>query len=81
VRIQIDGFRAIDGEVMFIGMTPRRDSYEPLVGYPVLELARAVVDMVTHRLVARSPSSRRASPGRWAPGEHGLPDLITLRPG
>jgi predicted aspartyl protease len=26
---------------------------EPLVGYTVLELAGAVVDMVTHRLVAR----------------------------
>jgi len=53
VRIQIDGFRAIDGQVVFMDMTPSRGSYEPLVGYPVLELAGAVVDMVTHRLVAR----------------------------
>ena len=53
VRIQVDGFRAIDGEVVFMDMAPARGGYEPLVGYTVLELAGAVVDMVTHRLVAR----------------------------
>ena len=53
VRIHIDGFRAIDGEVVFMDMEPRRGGYEPLVGYTVLELPGAVIDMVTHRLVAR----------------------------
>jgi hypothetical protein len=31
----------------------RQEGYEPLVGYTVLELAGAVVDRVSHRLVAR----------------------------
>jgi predicted aspartyl protease len=53
VRIRVDGFRTIDGEVVFMDVEPTRGSYEPLVGYTVLELAGAVVDMVTHRLVAR----------------------------
>ena len=54
VRIQIDGFRPFDGEVLFVDMEPgSRGQYEPLVGYTALEMAGAVIDMVTHRLVRR----------------------------
>ena len=53
VKIQISGFRAVIGEVAFVDMQPGSRGYEPLVGYTVLELAGVVVDMVTHRLVAR----------------------------
>ena len=53
VRIQMSGFRPIDGEVVFMDMEPGPHGYEPLVGYTILEISGAVVDMVTHRLVAR----------------------------
>jgi len=54
VRIQIDGFDAIAGEVLFLDMAPEHGRYEPLVGYITLEQANVVVDMVGHRLV-RAP--------------------------
>jgi hypothetical protein len=38
VRVQLDGFRRVNSEVIFVDMAPRADgSYEPLVGYTVLE--------------------------------------------
>ena len=52
--VQIDGFRRMAGEVIFVDMKPRANgTYEPLVGYTVLELANVVVDMRRHCLVAR----------------------------
>ena len=52
-RVQLDGFRKIDTEVIFVDMEPRRDgSCEPLVGYTVLELANVMIDMRHHSLVA-----------------------------
>ena len=51
--IQVDGFRKVVGEAVFVDMQPGQRGYEPLVGYTILELAGVVVDMVTHRLVAR----------------------------
>ena len=53
VRIQVGGFRRVLGEVVFMEMQPGTRGYEPLLGYTVLELAGAVIDLVTHRLVAR----------------------------
>ena len=54
VSIRLDGFGRIFGEVVFVEMAPGpRGRYEPLVGYTVLESCGAVVDLVTHRLVAR----------------------------
>ena len=50
---RISGFRRIVGEVAFVDMQPGPRGYEPLVGYTVLELSNVVVDMMTHRLVAR----------------------------
>jgi predicted aspartyl protease len=52
VKIQIEGFPAIYGEVLFVDKEPRDDgSYEPLMGYIVLESCQAGVDILGHRLV------------------------------
>jgi predicted aspartyl protease len=51
VKIQIEGFRPIFNEVVFIDMTPDNGAYEPLLGYIVLEQSQAAVDMLGHRLV------------------------------
>jgi hypothetical protein len=54
VSVQLAGFRRVSSEVIFDDMAPRTDGpYEPLVGYTVLELANVVVDMRSHRLVAK----------------------------
>ncbi len=51
VRIQIEGFRPIYNEVLFVDMKPEKGEYEPLVGYVILEQSQAAVDMLGHRLV------------------------------
>ena len=51
VRIQIEGFRPIYNEVLFIDMNPENGEYEPLIGYIVLEQSQIAVDMLGHRLV------------------------------
>ena len=51
VRIQIEGFRVIHGDVVFIEMEPEGGSYQPLLGYIPLEQSSAAVDMLGHRLV------------------------------
>jgi len=53
VWIQIDGFRRINDEVIFVEMEPGPKGYQPLVGFTVLEKSNVVVDMTSHRLVAR----------------------------
>jgi hypothetical protein len=54
VRVQLEGFRRVSSEVIFVDMAPRADgSYEPLVGYTVLELENVVIDMRRHCLVAK----------------------------
>jgi hypothetical protein len=69
VRIQIEGFRPIYNEVLFVEMKPEDGIYEPLIGYIVLEQSQAAVDMLGHRLIpikhmdlksisARRPGSR-----------------------
>jgi hypothetical protein len=52
VRIQIEGFRPIYNEVLFLDMKPENGEYEPLIGYIILEQSQAAVDMLGHRLVA-----------------------------
>ena len=52
VRIQIEGFRPIYNEVLFLDMKPDNGEYEPLIGYVILEQSQAAVDMLGHRLVA-----------------------------
>lgn len=51
VRIQIEGFRPIYNEVVFVDMKSGDGSYEPLIGYIVLEQCQAAVDMLGHRLI------------------------------
>ena len=51
VRIQIEGFPPIFGEVLFVEMHPVDGIYEPLIGYIVLEQSQAGVDMLGHRLI------------------------------
>ncbi len=51
VKLQIEGFRPIYTEVLFIDMKPENGIYEPLVGYIVLEQCQAGVDMLGRRLV------------------------------
>ena len=50
-RIEIEGFRPIYSEVLFIEMHPDAGVYEPLIGYLPLEQSQAAVDMLGHRLV------------------------------
>ena len=51
VEIEIEGFRPIANEVVFVEMEPEEeDAYEPLLGYVILEQAQAAVDLVGHRL-------------------------------
>ena len=38
-------------EVLFLEMHPRDGTYEPLIGYIILEQSQAAVDLVGHRLV------------------------------
>ena len=51
VRIQIEGFRPIYNEVLFVDMAPEDGIYEPLLGYIILEHSGAAVDMLGHRLI------------------------------
>jgi len=50
VRIQIEGFRPIFNEVVFVEMNSTNGNYEPLIGYIVLEQSQAGVDLLSHRL-------------------------------
>lgn len=54
VEIEIEGFRPVSNEVVFVDMMPGSADYEqptPLLGYVVIKQAQAAVDMVGHRLV------------------------------
>lgn len=52
VVIEIEGFRRVSNEVIFLdSQTEEGGVEEPLLGYVILEQAQAAVDMVGHRLV------------------------------
>jgi predicted aspartyl protease len=51
VKIQLEGFDPIYSEVLFLEMHPHDGTYEPLIGYIILEQSQAAVDLVGHRLV------------------------------
>jgi predicted aspartyl protease len=51
VQIQIEGFRPIFSEVLFVDMEPEEGKYEPLIGYIVLEQSQAAVDTFGQRLI------------------------------
>lgn len=50
-RIQVEGFRVVHGEVLFIDMAAVDGQYEPLLGYIALEQSDAAVDLIGHRLL------------------------------
>lgn len=51
VEIRVEGFAPVYGEVLFLDMHPKDGTYEPLLGYIVLEQCQAAVDMLGLRLV------------------------------
>ena len=54
VEIEIEGFRPVSNEVVFVDTMPGSIAGEqptPLLGYVILEQAQAAVDMLGHRLV------------------------------
>ena len=51
VEIEIDGFRPVWNEVVFLAAENGAEEVEPLLGHVVLEQAQAAVDMLGHRLV------------------------------
>ena len=52
VEIEIEGFRPVSNEVIFVDMEGEDDDgYEPLLGNVILAQAQAAVDLVGHRLV------------------------------
>ncbi|MGI9338627.1 MAG: aspartyl protease family protein [Gammaproteobacteria bacterium] len=62
-RVRIDGFSEAHTDVLFLDMKPDRDgAYMPLLGYTVLEMCKAAVDLSSHRLIpVRAFDLRRAS--------------------
>jgi len=58
VRLEVEGFRPISTEVMFIDMQPIDGRYEPLLGYIPLEQIPVIVDMVKHQLVEVNADAR-----------------------
>lgn len=55
VRIEVEGFRPIYSEVLFLDMKPTNGAFEPLIGYIVLEQCQAAVDLLGHRLIPGKP--------------------------
>lgn len=51
VEVRLEGFEPVHGEVLFLDMVPKDGSYEPLVGYIILEQSQAAVDLLGHRLL------------------------------
>jgi hypothetical protein len=51
VRIQIEGFRPIHTEVVFVEAKPNVGEFKPLLGNIVLTQSQAGVDVLGHRLV------------------------------
>ncbi len=51
VMIQVEGFRAVYNELLFLDMKPNSGEYEPLLSYIVLEQSGIAVDMIGHRLI------------------------------
>lgn len=51
VKIEIEGFRPVGNEVVFLDMGDDEAGHEPLLGHVVLAQAQAAVDVPGHRLV------------------------------
>ncbi len=51
-QIEVEGFSSVRTDILFLDMKPDDDGgYEPLLGYTVLELCKAAVDLDKHRLI------------------------------
>ena len=51
-QVKVDGFGDARTDVLFLDMKPDRDGdYTPLLGYTVLEMCKAAVDLKGHRLI------------------------------
>ena len=51
MKIQIEGFEPISGEVLFVDMEPEDGVYEPLLGYIILEQSQTAIEMLGHQLI------------------------------
>ncbi|MGH9800845.1 MAG: hypothetical protein ACRD82_10815, partial [Blastocatellia bacterium] len=51
VKIQVEGFRPIASEVLFIEMESDDGNYEPLLGHLVLQQAGIAIDRLSHQLM------------------------------
>jgi hypothetical protein len=67
VEIQLEGFRRVHTDVVFVDMEPDDGRYDPLVGYVVLEQSHAAVDMLGHRLVHVKRMDLKQALRRWRP--------------
>ncbi|HVY70773.1 MAG TPA: hypothetical protein VHH73_12655 [Verrucomicrobiae bacterium] len=50
VRIEVDGFRAVLTELLFLDL-PENSNFKPLIGHLVLNQALATMDLMANRLV------------------------------
>ena len=80
VRIQVEGFRAIYNEILFLNMEPNGGKYEPLLGYIVLEQCGAAVDMIGHRLVPVKYMDMKSCLTKRSTGVMGTPYLTMVSP-
>ena len=67
VTIQIEGFDAISSEVAFLDMAPTHGSFEPLLGYIVLEQSLLAVDLLRHQLVALKSADLKVASAPHSP--------------
>lgn len=51
VEIEIDGYRPVVNEAVFVEAVEAEGAEEPLLGYVILAQAQAAVDVLGHRLV------------------------------
>lgn len=51
VKLQVEGFKPIGTEIIFLDVESRDGSYEPLLGYIPLEQSQIAVEVVGQRLV------------------------------
>ena len=78
VEIEIDGFRPIANEVVFLDCLHEEDDFEPLLGYVILEQAQAAVDMLGHCLVpVRYIDMKQARTRLAGPAKPGVRDPAT----
>ena len=55
VRVEVEGFRPVSVDILFVDREPKSGGYEPLLGYLVLEAIPAAADILGHRLVPVKP--------------------------